>query len=89
MGLALIEGQPVSVEYQCENTQEPMQGLFIPEVSRIHQAASLITDKNVFPHNGKINIKPRKKKFQFDMTMSTLLDTGKNFEHFSLFYQIT
>jgi hypothetical protein len=84
LGLALIVGQPVSVEYQTNTMEQASPGLFMPEVSRIHQAASLLTDKDVFSWNGKISIKPRKKKFQFEMTMSALLETGKNFEHFAL-----
>lgn len=84
MGLTLIEGQPISVEYELKNGSLPKKGLFMPEVNRINQPASLISDKGGFSFNEKLMIKPLKKRFKFDMKMSRLLAEGQNFEHFSL-----
>ena len=84
MGLSLIEGNPVSVHYAIDTDDSFQPALLLPEINRIKQAASLLTTTDVFSPNRNLTIRPKKKLFQFRMTISSLLSSGNNYEHFSL-----
>jgi len=84
MGISLIEGDPVSVKYGLINNAEMGPALFLPEVARIHQAASLITQRSIAPINSILRIKPNKKRFEFTLVVDAILSTGNNFDHLSL-----
>ena len=84
MGISLIEGDPVPVKYGLDENTEMEPALFLPEVARIHQAASLITQKKVVSMNSLLRIKPNKKRFEFNLKVDAILSSGNNFDHLSL-----
>ncbi|MFW5450598.1 MAG: hypothetical protein ACKE9I_03270 [Methylophagaceae bacterium] len=84
IGLSIIEGDPVSVHYSITADQHFQPALLLPEIDRIKQAASLITASDVFAVERNLTIRPKKKRFQFSMTISDLLNSGNNYEHFAL-----
>lgn len=84
MGLSLIEGDAVSIQYTIDDDPISKSGLFFPEIQRIQQAASLITEKGDFVPNAKVTIIPKKKRFTFSMAVAHLLSQGNNYQHFTL-----
>jgi len=84
IGLSLIEGDAVSVQYTTDNSPISKPGLFLPEIHRIQQAASLITQIGAFVPNTKIEIIPKKKRFSFSLLTAYLLSQGNNYQHFTL-----
>ncbi len=84
IGLSLIEGDAVSVQYTTDNNPISKLGLFLPEIHRIHQAASLITEIGDFAPDTTIEIIPKKKRFTFSMAIAYLLSQGNNYQHFTL-----
>jgi len=84
MGLSLIEGEAVSVQYTTDTNTEAKLGLFIPEIQRIQQKASLITDKGDYIPKANVHIRPKKKRFEFTMVAAHLLSQGNNYQHFAL-----
>ncbi len=85
MGLGLIDGDPISVHIGVQQEEAITQlALFLPEINRTHQPASLIVEKGVVAEGLTLNIKPHRKRFIFTMIADKQLQKGNNFEFYSL-----
>ncbi|MDT8310919.1 MAG: hypothetical protein RQ732_05680 [Methylophaga sp.] len=84
VGVALLEGEPLAIQYAVDGNTDLLQpGLLIPELPRLHQAATLVTARGVFRHGRSLTIKTTKKRFSFNIIADSLLTQNADFERFS------
>jgi hypothetical protein len=84
MGLSLIEGDVVPVIYSTKADSTEKFGLMIPEILRLHQPASLITSEQIFTPDLAITLRPKGKRFAFEMKVGYVLSEGNNYQQLSL-----
>ncbi|MBE9532522.1 MAG: hypothetical protein IMF04_00220, partial [Proteobacteria bacterium] len=83
LGLEIIEGEPIAVHYNLQDNEKSEPAILMPEISRINSPASLITKVGIFDQGRILQIKPKNKRFQFNVTVKSLVDKSDNFERFT------
>ena len=83
LGLEIIEGEPIAVHYSLQENNKSEPAILMPEISRINSPASLITKVGIFAKDRTLQIKPKNKRFKFNVTVKDIIDKSDNFERFT------
>ena len=83
LGLDIIEGEPIAVHYSLQNKDKSEPAILMPEISRINSPASLITRVGIFKQGNILRVRPKNKRFQFNIMLNLMVDKSDGFERFT------
>ena len=83
VGLKLISGTPVAIEYEIEKEEQFHRAILLTEINRSTQPATIIAEKNILESKSSFAIKAKKKYLQLPFVTEKCTEQGTDFDRFT------